>query len=169
MTMVKKHYRKLKTGRVVEIKPHERFRRSIKNSGLSPNTPDYGMRFEQFQNPQFQPESQRLSTFTPSVQSSKLADIAGRIQKKFGIPVQTDMTGIHSDSPVISVEPLEDSNVSFDFKMFQPAGLLDEQYNFKTQAIVWDKATSEETAKTLKAMKTFEKLKKAIEFAKEYI
>ncbi len=169
MTMVKKHYRKLKNGRTVEIKPHERFRRSSNNSSLSPNSPNYGMRFEQFQNPKFKSENQLSSTFTPSVQSSKLTDIAGRIQRKFGIPIQTNMEGIHSNSPVISVEPLDNSNVSFDFKMFQPAGLLDDQYNFKTQAVVWNKATEEESVKTLKAMKTFNKLKKAIEFAKEYI
>lgn len=165
MTTVRGHVRKMKSGKLVEVIPHERQRGTYTPASFK----KYEAKFKNLPGSQVYAPEKGTPPFTPSPAGLALTDIAGNIENQLNIPTHATMTGIHSDTPIITVDPGANKNVMFDFQFFKPAVELDEQYNFKTRAVVWRRNPHESSVINVIALKTFETLNKAINFAKRFI
>jgi hypothetical protein len=168
MTRIKGHIRTLRSGKTTQVVSHERKMREYSSKKKYPSFVRYESVYKQLPSSQIYAPEKGEPPFKPSPAGLALTDIAGNIESQLNVPTHAQMSGIHSDNPIITVDPGANKPFMFDFQFFKPATELDldRQYNFKTRAVVWNREPHTGSVTTVFAMKTFDKLKKAIEFVK---
>lgn len=150
---VKAHKRRTPSGKYTSVRAHTR---KVSEDRVPPSVQRYA-------------KEKGEPPFQITVAYRVLSKIAERMEDALGAATASRLSGIHSDEPIISVDPGASNPYVFDFHLMEPVEDYLATGDSQTKVLVWSrKPHTKQKIKVISA-RTFETIKEAVEHAKRWV